>query len=384
MARPKKRNGGRVTPKQTRPSGPPPRLDAPVDKPDDDAHPLANVIAALEADHPGVLLDACSPMAFFCDPSTPQPVMDDDEVLDTDALINAFVSIDDAVTTALLGALSVLSGDDAFGSMCASVVADRDWVMPPWFQDLGAATVSRTCETVDELRDGENIYVELTWPGGKGATVVVYVDHNMGTVVKDSFVVPDRIAALSEFAEQVGEVIDIRFSDIDPADARARIEDAVRTWTQVVPTIESETWPMVQPFVRWATEMLPQGGRGYGTIDWAIEDLDLVKAEFLASVEGASVAADDVDLVDHVLAYGSGYGNQDPKRWSPVRVELFLVDWVPRTVVAPYDDLVNLPEVLSWFVRWAHEDVGISDARTDETLDAIEAWQPDYFELIGD
>lgn len=38
------------------------------------------------------------------------------------------------------------------------------------------------------LGDGDNVLVEAVLPGGHHLTAVVYVDHNMGTLVKNAFV----------------------------------------------------------------------------------------------------------------------------------------------------------------------------------------------------
>lgn len=46
------------------------------------------------------------------------------------------------------------------------------------------------------LRDGDNIMLGSRLPGGHEITCIIYIDHNLGTLVKDSFVVPASIASM--------------------------------------------------------------------------------------------------------------------------------------------------------------------------------------------
>ena len=89
------------------------------------------------------------------------------------------------------------------------------------------------------------------------------------------------------------------------------------------------------------------------------------------------------DLLDAVLWFGSGYGGGDPLRWSPVSVEIFLVDWVPRKIVAPARELAPMPGVLRAFIRFAHDERGIRPTLTDETLAAVTEYAPEYLRIIA-
>ena len=52
----------------------------------------------------------------------------------------------------------------------------------------------RAQEMVHVLGDGDNVHVAVRFAGGAELTAVVYIDHNMGTLVKDAFVVPESLA----------------------------------------------------------------------------------------------------------------------------------------------------------------------------------------------
>jgi hypothetical protein len=77
---------------------------------------------------------------------------------------------------------------------------------------------------------------------------------------------------------------------------------------------------------------------------------------------------DNRDLVDSVLWFGTDYGPGDPLRWSPVNVELLLLDWFPRKIVADPGYLSRLPTLLRAFIRFSHGERGVRQALTDETV----------------
>ena len=88
-------------------------------------------------------------------------------------------------------------------------------------------------------------------------------------------------------------------------------------------------------------------------------------------------------LIDSLVWFGADYGPGDPLRWSPVSVEIVLVDWFPRKVVDDVERLARLPDVLRAFIRYCHAERGIREALTTETLEAVDRWEPEYRELIA-
>jgi len=54
------------------------------------------------------------------------------------------------------------------------------------------------------LGDGDDYLVGVTLPSGHALSALVYVDHNLGTVVKDAFVIPEP---LEDLAIKMGTLI---------------------------------------------------------------------------------------------------------------------------------------------------------------------------------
>ncbi|MHB1930561.1 MAG: DUF6398 domain-containing protein, partial [Acidimicrobiales bacterium] len=301
-----------------------------------------------------------------------------------EALLGTFVDIDIPETTALLAAFSVLAPDEVNRRRAARALAGRRHPMPEWLARLGEATAGRTVEMRHLLGDGDNIIVGIHLAGGRELAAVLYVDHNLGRVAKDGFVVPGTVDELIATMKRIHEdPKGTTWEDVDPADARARMEEAIEHGAMMFPPLESDTWPQARPLVGWAARLLPAGGRGYEPPEWDDDARAAITEAFFASAYGRELDdGEHRDLFESILWFGCDYGPGDPYHWSPVSVEMLLADWIPRKIVAPVDFLRKAPPVVRAVTRWAHEQRGIPARWTDETLAAVDAWEPEYQRLI--
>lgn len=348
-----------------------------------DDHPLANMAETLRDDHPLSLLTTGSMMAWVLEPKSVD-LGPGDEPRSPHEFIETLIVHDDPATTALLGALRLFLDDEVARRRCDREVRRRRWATPPWFDVLADVEVTNVVESRDELGDGDNVYLELRWPTGHEATVVAYIDHHVGAAVKDAFAVPMTVAEMRSRMRNHIESQAITFVDVDPADARARLEDAVESSNRTWPPLESDTWPGAQPLVRWALRQLPEGGQAPEWREWSPTELEDIASAFLSSPFAEGLEPEDAELVDHLLWYGTAYGSGDPYRWGPPRVEILLLDWVPRKIIAPFEDLMRMPAVAKAFVRWAHDVAGIPLDSTMPVLEVIDDCTPDYLAAIGD
>jgi hypothetical protein len=115
--------------------------------------------------------------------------------------------------------------------------------------------------------------------------------------------------------------------------------------------------------------------------DQALQDLT---HRFLESSFAAELKADDdfAQLLESLLFFGSAYGPCDPLHWSPVVVEILLVDWIPRKIIASASFLAKVPVLLRSFIRFAHHEREIRASLTLETLDAVDRWEHEYQQAI--
>ena len=299
-------------------------------------------------------------------------------------LVEMFLAVERIETSALLAVLAELAGDDdLLVARVRRVLAERGDRLPEWLARLGEAEVYAAQEMIHVLGDGDNVHVAVRFAGGAELTAVIYIDHNMGTLVKDAFVVPESLAELEVFMRATIDDPDTVWRALDLADARVRITEAVELSARTVPPFETDTWPACRPIVEWLTRRMPAGGVGYGRPEWSEPDRRKLADRFFASAFGAPL--DDADhrgLMDSVIWFGADYGPGDPLRWSPVAVEIILEDWIPRKIVADAAYLSKAPELLRAFVRFCHAERRIRAELTSDTLAAIDLYEPDYQRTI--
>lgn len=380
------RRGGRTTPKGT-----------PSVKGDQHGHRmriagprepdlLAEVAERLRTGEPYDFLSYVSSLVAAVDPRQRDPFAraDPGEGPSLDFLVSTFEDIDQHETTALLAAIAQLAPDELVRARCTRVLASRRHHLPPWLARLGQAEVEGATEMAHVLGDGDDVNVGIRLEGGHRITIVVYIDHNLGTVVKDAFMVSRSIDQMAAYMEEHCEDREnTRICAIDPADARVRIKEAVDDGALVYPPFESDTWPACRPIVEWFVRLLPPGGHGYRRPEWSEDERQRLREDFFRSPFGAPL--DDRDhrsLLRDIVWFGADYGPGDPVRWSPVSVEILLTDWIPRKIVAKPAYLSKVPDLLRAFVRYCHLQRGIAEHLTAETLESVDCWEGDYQSLI--
>jgi hypothetical protein len=340
------------------------------------------VVDACEDGSPIALLGLASSLLSAVDPRT-HPLEDFDEPEATRAdLVEALLSAPMPETSALITAIAALTGDDVLGRRIAQVAALNGHASPAWLNGI-ARTAPRThaVELVDAFGDMSEIVVGATLADGQELSAVVSVDHNAGSVVVDGFLVPEAIDTVIAAGLDSVDEGDLTARPLAPADARARIVEAIGYGEFCVPPYETETWPSSRPGLEWLVGLLPEGGSGFPRPTRDDDALAELARRFRASPFAEDVA-DPGDLLSALLSFGSGCGPGDPMRWSPASAEVLLLDWLPRTIVAEVPDLEPAPDLLRAFVRFCHHERGMRPELTEQTIAEIDAMAPEYQELI--
>jgi hypothetical protein len=340
--------------------------------------------AALRSGEPLDLLAVVSGLLEVTDPRSRDPFSRDEQQASLDELVESFVGTSYAETTAALTALRVMVPDEVMAAHIGRELAVRPQPMPDWLTRLDQARVEpHVWFMTHVLGDGDDYLVGATLPSGHSLSALVYVDHNLGTVVKDAFVVPESLDDMVEKVLSTMTDPDQSMTRVDAATARAVIEEAIAHGSLMYPPSESDSWPMCRPLVEWLLRMLPSGGVPPERKEWSDEETTAIARGFFTSDFGADFdRPHERGLLGSVLWFGTDYGPGDPLRWSPVNVETLLADWFPRKIVADAAYLAKLPDLLRAFIRYCHDRQGIRAALTEETLDAVDHWEPGYQRVI--
>lgn len=354
--------------------------------PESEPELLVELREALASGDPLGVLARASTMLDLIDPRNRDPFAPEragPEGLDGDGLIGSFIAVARPETSALLAALAHLTGADTTRARIKKELARRAAPLPAWLEHLDQAQAYRCVEMGHVLGDGDNVIVGVRLHRGHELSIVTYIDHNMGSLVKDGFVVARSLDDVISSMQSMSQDPDITFAELDLADAKARITEAISIGAMTLPRPETDTWPACRPLVEWVVRTLPPGGRGYEQPDWSDADAAALVDRFFTSQFGRPL--DDEDhrsLLESVLWFGTDYGPGDPLRWSPVAIEIILADWIPRKIVADAAYLAKAPDLLRAFVRFCHDERGIRPALTSATLAAIDAEEPVYQRTI--
>jgi hypothetical protein len=330
------------------------------------------------------LLSLVSALLEATDPRNRNPFSRDEPRTTREQLVESFVEIRYAETTAVLMVMRELVADEMTRARITRELANRRHPMPLWLNDLENAVADpRVFLLTHVLKDGDDYLFGMQLPTGGHLSALVYIDTNLGTVVKDAFVVPEP---LDDLVIKLGSLIDDPdqvLARTDPANGRAEVEEAIVTASLLVPPLETDTWPMCRPLVEWMLRHLPEGGQAAGVVQWSDEQIAAIADAFFASPFGREFDREDErSLMDSILWFATSYSGDDPYRWSNVRVEILLEDWFPRKIVAPTVYLAKMPSVLRAYVRYCHDRQGIRATLTAETLAAIDHHEPEYQRLI--
>ena len=339
---------------------------------------------ALRSKEPLDFLAVISGFVEVTDPRGRDPFESGKGRVSRENLVDSFIGTPYAETTAALTVFRVLITEEVLAARIDAVLAERRHPLPDWLVGLGRARIEPDVWFLTHvLGDGDDYLIGVTLPSGHALSALVYVDHNLGGVVKDAFVVPETLEDLAIRMGTMLEDEDQSLTRTDPATARAAVEAAIKSGSQLYPPLTSDSWPMCRPVVEWMVRMLPAGGVAPQWREWSDKEIAAILGAFFSSSYGASLdQADERSLLESVLWFATSYASGDPYRWSPVTVEMLLLDWFPRKVIADRPYLEKLPQVLRAFIDYCHQREGIRPELTMETLAAVDQHETEYRQLI--
>lgn len=311
-------------------------------------------------------------------------------------LLQSFIDVDIAETTALLHMVAAMSKDDLKRLRARNAVRERRQPVPPHVSGLAEARVTGTRTFGDHA--GDNHMVEFTLPGEVRVTLIAYVQRWPQPYLKDAFFIPDRLESVERHFWAASEgVLAESIKTLDPAQTRGALEDAL-AGADVVPPKEVEEgdqWPMCRPLVEFLLAGMPGGGSGYGEdgylvgmdqddlvepfgldfeddtwlddeADVAAEALELVE-EFLESPQAQVLGEDDRDpVLTATLLSLAGLAEGDPLHWCQSTVWWVLEEALPRSpLLTDLEGVERAARLVPVLMEWAHEE-------SDEDPEVIE------------
>lgn len=290
---------------------------------------------------------------------------------------------------ALIALTAIAVVDDAQLSLVARGFAERiqsDLSVPPWLPEVGDARIVRAAAMREDIfDDGFTMFLEACHRGERHA-IGVYIDNNLGVRAKD-ILLADSIDAVAEVMQKNPQDDgELRLESVDPGLAAAEICAALELTDMTLAAPVSEDFAPLRALALLRADETPGVMELPERGELGIEERDALRAEFLASPEGREFKPDSdegfaaslaIDFCCHCL-------DGRPLRWSPVVVELFMADWVPRKVMTDDGLLEVLPVALDAWVRFAGRNRGIPKRAIELTREAIPRWRKEMLTRAND
>jgi hypothetical protein len=295
------------------------------------------------------------------------------------------------------GALAVLRalatvGDESYASLArraADRLAGAGVPEPPWSEGLGQARPVAGMLMCDDdgFDDGVSVMVEFAVPGVESHTLVVYIDHNMGGLVKDAFIAGPLQSVREELERSAPDKDRLALRELDLAEARARVKDALEILDHTFEPPVDEDVRQLRALMCARIKTLPEGGAGQDEEpEVTPEERERLLADFLDSPEGRRWRGDEDarDVVELAIDFGADYNHGGPLRWSPVVVEIFMTDWLARKVTREPRFFEGVPDVLRDWVKFAGQRRGVPAAALREAVAAVKAFREEMLEVVND
>jgi hypothetical protein len=254
--------------------------------------------------------------------------------------------------------------------------------------DLGQARpVTARLMTEPAFDDGVSVMIEFALPDREPHTLGVYIDHNMGGLVKDVFVAGPLAVVQGDLARNGAGEDGVTLRELDLGEARARVERALDIFEHTLdPPVDDDVGALCA-FVDARMTLLPAGTTlPDAYVEVAPEKRERLLSDFLKSSEGRRWCDDEAaeDVVAFAIAFGADYNHGGPLRWSPVVVEIFMTDWLARKAPIEREFFERVPEVLADWVSYAGRCRGMPEAAWREAAAAVEDFREEMFESIDD
>jgi hypothetical protein len=254
--------------------------------------------------------------------------------------------------------------------------------LPSWVDRVADFRLTAAIVSTDVTGDGRSVVLDYA-DHAHPHTIVVFIDNNLGGMAKDVFVGPELKVVQDTYAEGGG----VEISPVRPEVALGLILRGMAV------TMETDEPPVAESFDFFAGLLMARVQQLDVTPVFTSDEPELgddERSTLVREFAGSPYAAPfgtrtDVERIvrlwiDHAVDYTVG----GPLRVSPILVELFLADFVPRKVVPDHAFLDLVPDVVAAWLRFAGACTGVDDSTVREAVEAVDRWTPAMRARSGD
>ena len=285
-------------------------------------------------------------------------------------------------------ALALLSGIACLGTSRQAAAAEQAAITlmdsgvkaPGWADHLGAVAPAECYVNPDEWGDQDELICVFSYAGDEPHALVCVIDYNASGMIRDGWV-SSQVNKLLEHCRRVSDArgparAEDGFRQIDAPQARKMLQDALAATDNAEDPPVSDAFAARHAFIRARVRALPPApGRGpRAKRTWSTpERRALLAAEFLASDEAEDLSDRQAAsrCADRIIDFGCDQDSGRPLRMSPVKVQNFMLTWLPRKVVLSVADQNAMPHVVDAWIRWSSRKRGLPEASVGQMLDTL-------------
>ncbi|MGZ6589875.1 MAG: hypothetical protein ACXVHX_37165, partial [Solirubrobacteraceae bacterium] len=245
--------------------------------------------------------------------------------------------------------------------LAEQLASDSGDQVPSWLADVGEAEITGAAVMREDVFDDAcTVFLEARHPGGEMHAVGVLIDNNLGVMAKDILLADsiDRVAeVMRKHPERGGE---LTLEPIAPGVAAGRIDAAIELTEMTLDPPVAEDYARLRALAMLRVDEVSHFVPVPEREEMPHAERDRLRDEFLSSPEGKDFASDGDEAwaVSLAIDFCADYVDGRPLRWSPVVVELFMANWIPRKVLADQGLFERLPSALDAWVRFAGRKAG--------------------------
>ena len=252
---------------------------------------------------------------------------------------------------------------------------------PAWASDIEAPRALDAWSATDEYGDQTLVGVGFRHGAWVPHGLQFMVDRNFEGLIRQATVAEQPDLLLRAWTDTAPP--DLVPHSVSSQEVADRLSQGIRMFDMyLAPPADDEVWRLM-PLLRARLRGLPAAQEPPEEKPLSDARRRRLARDFARSDE-APPGIDAELLAGYFVDYGADWSGGDALRWSPVRVELLLLDWFPRKVALADADVQSVPVALRGWVRWAAREKGISAEGLAGTLEAIDRFAGEFVSAMSD
>jgi hypothetical protein len=289
----------------------------------------------------------------------------------------------DPASLAVLRAFASLAPEphDITCAKAGDELAARGVPEPSWARGLGEPTFARAWTLTDVFEDQTAYYAHFRYPGQGEHLIGAVLDENLGGIVKDAaagVLMPGADPRATAEADPKAVV-----GDVDAGELAARVLAAIDTGDMYIDNAWTDEFRELRALLLSRMAQLPAIVLPEPVVASDDEREAIIDA-FLAS-PGAPADDDSTrGILDQCLTARCDFGDGDPFRWSPIVVEMFLLDYLPRKGTLDVGQIRALPDVLRGWIRYALTRRGVDERHIEGAVAVVGELEAEFRRQVTD